>query len=101
VPRWPHIYGGVGDFGAADVGRSDFTAEPSLSFHCPVRNTILGQLTVDPMRLRQILLNLLSSPAVDMPLIAVMRQALNETGFVEGQNVTLDYRWAELATDAA
>jgi putative ABC transport system substrate-binding protein len=35
------------------------------------------------------------SPAVDMPLIAVMRQALNETGLVEGQNVTLDYRWAE------
>jgi ABC-type uncharacterized transport system substrate-binding protein len=35
------------------------------------------------------------SPAVDMPLIAVMRQALNETGFVEGQNVTIDYRWAE------
>src|SRR6266516_5848910 len=30
-----------------------------------------------------------------MPLIAVIRQALNETGLVEGQNVTLDYRWAE------
>jgi ABC-type uncharacterized transport system substrate-binding protein len=35
------------------------------------------------------------SPAVDMPLIAVIRQGLNETGLVEGQNVTLDYRWAE------
>jgi putative tryptophan/tyrosine transport system substrate-binding protein len=35
------------------------------------------------------------SPAVDMPLIAVIRQALNETGLVEGQNVTVDYRWAE------
>src|SRR5213080_1258774 len=33
--------------------------------------------------------------AVDMPLIAVMSQTLNETGFVEGQNVTLHYRWAE------
>jgi len=42
-------------------------------------------------------IGLLSSrlSAVDMPLIAVMRQALNETGFVEGQNVTLHYRWAE------
>jgi putative ABC transport system substrate-binding protein len=29
------------------------------------------------------------------PLIAVIRQGLNETGFVEGQNVALDYRWAE------
>jgi ABC-type uncharacterized transport system substrate-binding protein len=35
------------------------------------------------------------SPAVDTPLVAVMRRALNETGFVEGQNVALDYRWAE------
>src|SRR6516225_2679110 len=36
------------------------------------------------------------SPAVDTPLIAVIRQSLNETGFVEGQNVALDYRWASI-----
>ena len=35
------------------------------------------------------------SPAVDTPLIAVIRQGLNETGFVEGQNIALDYRWAD------
>jgi putative ABC transport system substrate-binding protein len=35
------------------------------------------------------------SPAVDTPLIAVIRQSLNETGFVEGQNVALAYRWAD------
>jgi putative ABC transport system substrate-binding protein len=35
------------------------------------------------------------SPAVDSLLISVIRQSLNETGFVEGQNVALYYRWAE------
>jgi putative ABC transport system substrate-binding protein len=35
------------------------------------------------------------SPAVDASLIAFIRQGLNETGFVEGQNVALDYRGAE------
>jgi len=35
------------------------------------------------------------SPDVDMPLIAVIRRGLNETGVVEGQNVTVDYHWAE------
>ena len=43
------------------------------------------------------LIGLLSSrsPAVDTSLIALIRQGLNETGFVEGQNVALNYRWAE------
>jgi putative ABC transport system substrate-binding protein len=35
------------------------------------------------------------SPAVDTPLIAIIRQTLSESGFVEGQNVAFDYRWAE------
>jgi putative tryptophan/tyrosine transport system substrate-binding protein len=35
------------------------------------------------------------SPAVDTPLIAIIRQGLNERGLVEGQNVALDYRGAE------
>jgi putative ABC transport system substrate-binding protein len=35
------------------------------------------------------------SSATDAPLIAVIRQGLNETGFVEGRNVAIDYRWAE------
>jgi putative tryptophan/tyrosine transport system substrate-binding protein len=35
------------------------------------------------------------SPAVDASLISVMRQGLNDTGFVEGQNVALDYRWVD------
>ena len=35
------------------------------------------------------------SPAVDAALISVIRQGLNDSGFVEGQNVALDYRWAD------
>jgi putative ABC transport system substrate-binding protein len=35
------------------------------------------------------------SPAVDTPLIAVIRQGLSESGFVEGQNIALVYRGAE------
>jgi putative ABC transport system substrate-binding protein len=35
------------------------------------------------------------SPAVDTPLIALIRQGLGESGVVEGQNIAFDYRWAE------
>src|SRR5262245_65895989 len=35
------------------------------------------------------------SPDVDTPLIAVIRRGLTETGVVECQNVTLDYRSAD------
>src|SRR5215813_2045346 len=35
------------------------------------------------------------SPAVDVPLIAMILQGLKDTGFFEGRNITLDYRWAD------
>jgi putative ABC transport system substrate-binding protein len=46
------------------------------------------------------------SRATDALLLAVIRQGLNDTGFVEGRNVSIEYRWAEgnydrLATLAA
>src|SRR5262249_17370467 len=64
--------------------------------------TLLGGAAVWPRAARAqqrafAVMGLLSSrsPAVDTPLIAIIRQGLNETGFVEGQNVALDYRWAD------
>jgi len=35
------------------------------------------------------------SPATDAPLVAIMREGIKETGLVEGQNFTIDYRSAE------
>ena len=64
--------------------------------------TLIGGAAVWPRAARAqqrafAVMGLLSSrsPAVDTPLIAVIRQGLNETGFVEGQNVALDYRSAD------
>ena len=64
--------------------------------------TLLGGTAAWPLAARaqqpaMPVIGLLSSrsPAVDTPLIAIMRQGLKETGLIEGQNVTLDYRWAE------
>ena len=34
-------------------------------------------------------------PAVVAPLVAAFRQGLHDLGYVEGQNITIEYRWAE------
>jgi len=39
------------------------------------------------------------SPVTDGPMLSAFRHGLNDTGFVEGRNVAMEFRWAEGRSD--
>jgi putative tryptophan/tyrosine transport system substrate-binding protein len=40
-------------------------------------------------------IGLLSAASPDLSYVAALRQGLEESGYAEGRNVTIEYRWAE------
>jgi putative ABC transport system substrate-binding protein len=41
----------------------------------------------------------IGSAESDAFLVTLLRQGLNETGYLEGQNFTIEYRWADNRND--
>jgi ABC-type uncharacterized transport system substrate-binding protein len=64
---------------------------------------LAGALTASPaLRAQQKAMpaiGLLGSIGPIAPQVAAFHQGLSETGYVEGQNVTIEYRWAEGSYD--
>jgi putative ABC transport system substrate-binding protein len=60
---------------------------------------LLGTASMWPLaaRAQQPVIGFLSArpPGIDVRLVAAFRKGLAETGYVEGRNVAIEYRWAE------
>src|SRR5260370_10957005 len=69
-------------WGAGDLGRGGDVAVPVAAREHQKAMPVIGYLST-------------GSPGPSAPLIAAFRQGLSKTGHVEGQNLAIEYRWAE------
>jgi putative ABC transport system substrate-binding protein len=70
------------DFGSLLGGMAAFTTWPSRLNAQQKATPVIGYLGS-------------GSPGPSAPNVAALRQGLSESGYVEGQNLTMEYRWAE------
>jgi putative ABC transport system substrate-binding protein len=73
-----------------------------MAIHIQRRNFIisLGIAAAWPLAARaqqqaMAVVGFVNAGSADPPLTAAFRKGLNETGYVEGQNVTVEYHWLE------
>jgi putative ABC transport system substrate-binding protein len=74
--------------------------DPMISRRRTLGATILGALLPGAARAQQPAMPVIGflssrSPEQGQYLVAAIRQGLRELGYVEGQNVTIEYRWAQ------
>jgi putative ABC transport system substrate-binding protein len=70
------------DFGSLLGGMAAFTTWSPLLNAQQKATPVIGYLGV-------------ATPSLAAPNLAALRQGLSETGYVEGQNLAIEYRWAE------
>jgi putative tryptophan/tyrosine transport system substrate-binding protein len=74
------------------MGRREFVALLGSAIACPIAARAQQQ-SVMPV------IGYLSAERFETSGLAAFRKGLSETGYVEGQNVTIEFRWAEGQAD--